>query len=158
MAEYLFHFPHKLNESLQVGDAVYWVRKQEAGSSGIEENTTAPKELGTVLGLGDGVYPPLVDDPPAPYQLVAYTYQTPVVLSGGGSSQPGAATSWLHVDSGQNMVPADFYTNTMLLFAKDNVANLSDITGYYALVSLSNDSNEKAELFQVGSGIFESGR
>ena len=151
MAEYLFHFPHKLNESLQVGDAVYWIRKQEAGSSGMEENVTAPKELGTVLGLGDGVYPPLVNDPTtAGYQLIAYTYQTPVLLSG------GTATSWLRVDSGQNIVPSNFYANTMLLFAKDNVANLSDITGYYALVSLSNDSNEKAELFQIGSEIFSS--
>ena len=46
--------------------------------------------------------------------------------------------------------------NSFILFSKDNRKNLTSITGYYAEVEMKNDSQEYAEIFTVGSEIFES--
>jgi hypothetical protein len=44
------------------------------------------------------------------------------------------------------------------MFSKDNKANLSSILGYYASVTFKNDSTDKAELFNVGTDVFESSK
>ena len=48
--------------------------------------------------------------------------------------------------------------NSFILFSKDNRKNLKSITGYYAEVEMKNDSQEYAEIFTVGSEIFESSK
>ena len=50
-------------------------------------------------------------------------------------------------------LPADF-----IMFSKDNKANLSSALGYYAEVEMKNASPDKAELFAVGAGVFESSK
>jgi hypothetical protein len=45
-----------------------------------------------------------------------------------------------------------------ILFSKDNRKNLTSITGYYAEVEMKNDSQEYAEIFSVGSEVFESSK
>jgi len=47
---------------------------------------------------------------------------------------------------------------SFIMFSKDNKANLSSVLGYYASVTLRNDSLEKAELFNVGVDVFESSK
>ena len=49
-------------------------------------------------------------------------------------------------------------TTKFILFSKDNRKNLTSITGYYAEVEMKNDSQEYAEIFTVGSEIFESSK
>ena len=49
--------------------------------------------------------------------------------------------------------PGDF-----ILFTKDNKANLSSILGYYAEVTIKNNSKEKAELFAVSADYSESSK
>ena len=49
-------------------------------------------------------------------------------------------------------------SSQMILFSKDNRKNLTSITGYYADVEMRNDSQEYAEIFSVGSEIFESSK
>tara|TARA_R100001460_G_scaffold109_4_gene432 strand:- start:1611 stop:1952 length:342 start_codon:yes stop_codon:yes gene_type:complete len=49
-------------------------------------------------------------------------------------------------------------STSFILFTKDNKANTSGILGYYAEVEMRNDSRKKAELFSVGSEIFESSK
>lgn len=49
-------------------------------------------------------------------------------------------------------------TSSFILFSKENTANTSGLLGYFAEVELRNDSIEKAELFSVGSEIFESSK
>jgi len=44
-------------------------------------------------------------------------------------------------------------TNAFIMFSKDNSANLTSLTGYYALAKFENNSEEKAELYAVGSEI-----
>ena len=43
-----------------------------------------------------------------------------------------------------------------ILFSKDNKANLSSILGYYADVQFVNDSTAEAELFSIGTEVFDS--
>ena len=49
-------------------------------------------------------------------------------------------------------------STSFILFTKDNKANTSGIAGYFAEVELRNDSVKKAELFSVGSEVFESSK
>ena len=48
--------------------------------------------------------------------------------------------------------------NDFILFSKDNKANLSTLKGYYAEVELKNNSLTSAEVYAVGSEIFESSK
>ena len=45
-----------------------------------------------------------------------------------------------------------------IMFAKNKVVNTSSLVGYYAEVQFVNNSTEKAELFSVGSDVFESSK
>ena len=49
-------------------------------------------------------------------------------------------------------------SNDFLFFSKDNRANMTSLLGYYAEVEIKNNSTEKAELFAMGSEIFESSK
>jgi len=44
------------------------------------------------------------------------------------------------------------------MFSKDNRANTSSLVGYYAEVSLENNSKNKVELFAVGSEVSQSSK
>ena len=62
-------------------------------------------------------------------------------------------------------IPASSTSNTVcddnpsfIMFSKDNKANLSSILGYYASITFKNDSTDKAELFNVGTDVFESSK
>ena len=48
--------------------------------------------------------------------------------------------------------------NLYFSFSKDNSVNLSSLKGYYAEVSFTNNSTEKAELFSVGAEIQQSSK
>ena len=47
---------------------------------------------------------------------------------------------------------------SFIMFSKDNKANLAHMLGYYASVEFRNDSQEKAELFNVGARVVESSK
>ena len=49
-------------------------------------------------------------------------------------------------------------TNSFLMFSKDNKANLGGLNGYYAEVNLTNNSDEKIELYSIGSEIVQSSK
>ena len=49
-------------------------------------------------------------------------------------------------------------SSDFILFGKDKTVNTSSLIGYYAKVNFVNNSAEKAELFSVGSEIFESSK
>jgi len=48
--------------------------------------------------------------------------------------------------------------NVFIMFSKDNRANTSSLVGYYAEVSLENNSKDKVELFAVGSEVSQSSK
>jgi hypothetical protein len=49
-------------------------------------------------------------------------------------------------------------TNSFLMFSKNNKANIGGLKGYYAQVNLTNNSDEKIELYSVGSEIVQSSK
>ena len=68
-------------------------------------------------------------------------------------------TSNFPVPGGTGLVSVEVCTQgSFIMFSKDNKVNLSSGLGYYASATLRNDSPDKAELFNVGAGIFESSK
>ena len=58
-----------------------------------------------------------------------------------------------------NIIPLTFNPNTMfLMFSKDARANNTSLIGYYAEVTMTNDSGERAELFKLGSEVAPSSK
>ena len=48
--------------------------------------------------------------------------------------------------------------SSYIMFSKDNRANMASLAGYYAEVEMVNNSNSKVELFSVGTEIVESSK
>ena len=49
-------------------------------------------------------------------------------------------------------------TESFILFSKDNKTNMTSLTGYFMNVTMKNDSDEYAEIFSVGTEVFESSK
>jgi hypothetical protein len=49
-------------------------------------------------------------------------------------------------------------TSHYIFFSKDNKVNLSTILGYYAKVTIKNNSTTEAELFSIGCDVHESSK
>ena len=49
-------------------------------------------------------------------------------------------------------------TSNFIMFSKDNKANLSSLSGYYAEAEMKNDDTSAVELYAVGSEIFTSSK
>tara|TARA_R100000234_G_scaffold2408_1_gene2068 strand:- start:2670 stop:3029 length:360 start_codon:yes stop_codon:yes gene_type:complete len=61
----------------------------------------------------------------------------------------------IHVDT---TAPYSFQVGDFLMFSKDKRVNNTSLLGYYADVTLSNNSTEEAELFSLGSEITQSSK
>ena len=48
--------------------------------------------------------------------------------------------------------------NDFIFFSKDNSANMSSIQGYYAEVKFVNNDTTEAEIFSIGTDMFESSK
>ena len=109
-------------------------------------------------------------------EQITLTFQHPIQVS----VQPGDTAYYTNDPMGEDIVKigkivsvtnnpdvitCEIESNTVrplntsfILFTKDNKANISGILGYYAEVEMRNNSRVKAELFSVGSEIFESSK
>ena len=121
-------FTQPLNESVQIGDILYYVNPANETMQGDHESS------GT---------------------------QTPIPNSN-AIVEVGAITS---VNYNDFQIIANIENSTALpdsssffFFGKDNRANMSSLLGYYAEVELTNNDTKKAELYSVGSEIFESSK
>ena len=59
---------------------------------------------------------------------------------------------------GQVTITPPINNSSFLMFSKNNIVNLGDVSGYFADVKLENNSTKKIELFSVGSEISESSK
>ena len=59
---------------------------------------------------------------------------------------------------GTTTVTPPLNIGAFIMFSKNNIINLGDVSGYFAEVKLENNSTEKIELFAVGSEISESSK
>jgi len=114
-------FTEQLNNSLQVGDTVWYLNTGHAGGY-----DTAKSSLAKKLGIVE--------------EIINQNQNNQVIISNNFSNQPP------NLD------------NIFVMFSKDNRANTSSLVGYYAEVSLENDSKEKIELFSVNSEIAQSSK
>ena len=59
-----------------------------------------------------------------------------------------------------NTIPMTTLANVgdFIMFAKDSEANLSGLVGYFAEVTIKNNSTEKAEMFSIGSEVTPSSK
>lgn len=175
----IIHFPFELNTSIQAGDTVYWT--ETSSSTDPATDTSNIFQIGVVTDMGDGTFmqanPTLFNSTNTYIGSSVYTsimLQSPVYnTSTSGAIFPqygntlftavgGEAQSWIEISNTpqqQASLGGIFNAaNPALLFSKHNKANLASVLGYYSLVSFSNDSTEHAELFEVGTDLFESSR
>jgi hypothetical protein len=134
-------FPNPLNTSVQIGDVAYFSNPVPVGTTG---NPNGGQWASTVT-------PHLTSD------------QSDIIKIGEITNiiQWDGTNSFIECDMPQNLFNnyfADLESGSFIMFSKDNKANLSNILGYYANVTLKNDSLDKAELFNVGTDVFESSK
>ena len=142
------------NESIEIGDLVYYVDNPNtnfensgftSGDSLLNSNagTSIYNYVGIVAGIEINNQPnQLATDPVVTDNTFTLYVQEP--SNGLVNGPPGPN------------VNSDVYD--FIFFAKNNAVNLSSILGYYAQITFTNDSKEKAELFSVGCGTTQSSK
>ena len=142
MAIITLNFNHTINVSVQVGDVGYYVPTFPVGNpqqSALNPNWT---------------YGPNFESTTTPHwtrdreSVITLGTIIAVTLTSITCDMPDALIA-------QYGPPT---TMDFIMFSKDNKANLSSILGYYAEVKFTNNSPTEAELFSVGTEIFESSK
>ena len=145
-------FPHELNVSVQIGDIAYYAVTNPVGPSITWAAGTTPHwqagqgdiiMIGPIIGIQQWDNGPADPDPQWGVPPVVVTTDSVLVCD--------MAQSLINI---YGLPPVGAF----IMFSKDNRANLSSVLGYYASVKLVNDSQDEAELFSVGSNIFESSK
>lgn len=131
-------FLYPLNVSVQIGDVAYFSNSTAVGPSQTWAATTTPhmtssqsdiKMIGEIVDIGQW----------------NGTFSTIVCNMPQG----------LYNDYYAELTPPN---QPFIMFSKDNKANLSSLLGYYAEVEFKNNSTDEAELFSIGSEVFESSK
>ena len=122
------NFNNELNESVQLGDTLYYVNPASETMQGDHESSGTQTPIlnsGTIVEVGE---------------ITTINYVTGVITANIANS---------------TALPTG---TSFFLFSKDNRVNMASLLGYYAEVEMSNNSTIKAELFSVGSEAFESSK
>tara|TARA_R100000458_G_scaffold41801_1_gene39546 strand:- start:3189 stop:3572 length:384 start_codon:yes stop_codon:yes gene_type:complete len=102
---------------------------------------SSPSQSGgfnVVNNTGDITHIGIVYNILSPYKIEVYSEYT----DPGGNPLPGITPN----------------ESSYISFSKNRVVNNSDLPGYYSLVKLKNNSDEKIEMFSVGTNIGESSK
>ena len=129
MKTLVIEYETPLNTSIQAGDLAFYVPTVEIGTT---VNTFATGAIGATLLLGSIVGVGVVDGEVYP-RILTIVYDDSIIIT--------------------PPVVGDF-----LMFAKDRKANTSSLKGYYADVSMVNDSRGEIELFAIGLGTTASSK
>ena len=125
-------FDHDINESLQVGDDVYYCPNQFRGGFDTVDNENLPAtgivHMGecTVINRNLNVMDVLVNPNLSP--------------------------------ADELLVAGGLRLGYFIMFSKNNQANLNSLLGYYAETTFINDSPKKAELFAASTEFSESSK
>jgi hypothetical protein len=131
-------FLYELNVSVQIGDVAYFSNSTPVGSPKQWAATSTPhmtsgqediKMIGEIVNIGQ--------------------------WNGTFSSITCNMPQVLYNNYYAELLPP---AEPFIMFSKDNKTNLSSLLGYYAKVEFKNNSTDEAELFSVGSEIFESSK
>tara|TARA_Y100001973_G_C5198282_1_gene335824 strand:+ start:2751 stop:3092 length:342 start_codon:yes stop_codon:yes gene_type:complete len=100
------------------------------------------------LQVGDQVFYSVVNNLPNTTQLSSSDIVGPIgVVVAIGSS-------YIQIDN----EAADVPSGAFLMFCKDGRANKSNLKGYYASITMTNSSDDEAELFAISSEMTESSK
>ncbi len=115
------NFNNTLNESVQIGDTLYYATPTTETMQGDPNQPFSE----SIIEVGE---------------ITAINYATNVITANIANSTALPTTS------------------SFFLFGKDNRVNMASLLGYYAEVEMCNNDTIKAELFSVGSEMFESSK
>ena len=127
MNEYVFWLKEPMNQSLAVGDTVYWTVQwgPEIGGFDVNDPSAPIITIGEVISI-EGV--DSLGDGSIDYHKITCTY-------GGGP------------------LPTQY---DYMFFSKPKVVEEAGIMGYYAEITMSNNSKQPAELFMTGVEVTQS--
>ena len=131
MATITLNFSNTINTSLQIGDVVYYCSDMNAN---ITSFTSSDESTSSTITQEDDLN-----------QIIKL-----------GTVLAITSTS-IDVDTGSVNVNAPA-NGDYVFFGKDNAANISSLTGYYASVKLVNNSTTAAELFSISAEATESSK
>lgn len=121
-------FGYELNNSIQVGDEVYWTAVNDSAGFTHGHPNSAVIHIGEIISIN------FVTN-----TITVLSYHTDQTT---GDPLPGISP------------PIDSFIS----FSKNNIVNNNDLTGYYSSVQFVNNSFIKAELFSVSSDVSESSK
>ena len=152
-------FQNPLNVSVQEGDFVYFAKTQNASQSGtgtqFQINNNNMNEVGEIVYIFST--PTYVTNHPAVYDPVTNLITTPAYTTGIASNNSIVCKFYCD-DPATDCLDWLPDVDDLIMFSKDNAANMTSILGYYAEVEMVNDSNEKAKLFAVSADATESSK
>ena len=126
-------FNGEINESLQLGDTAYYSTLPAQGGS-FSGSTATASTLIIAFGIVSGI-----DRDTIPRTISVVYDNGDYDFDGSPDITPPSAGDYI-------------------MFSKDRVVNSSSLLGYYAEVKFINNSQQKAELFSVGSEVSESSK
>jgi len=127
------------NDSLQVGDGVYYINPR-TGTCSIDPNVNTTEALCDAAG---GNWE----------STVGFEHSTSTPIFGGYLVQINPNQLELIVDDLGTNASNEIGDGTFIMFAKESSINLSGLIGYYAEVKIKNNSKVNAEMFSIGSEI-----
>ena len=131
----VFEFTGQINESLQVGDTVYYCSSVAHGGFTTVDN--ANFNFTGIVYIG----------PCTQIVLVGTTWQVHVLID-----------PTLILSQQLQILMGFVRGKDFIMFGKSTQANRSSLLGYYAEVTLGNDSPDIAELFMVSTEVSESSK
>ena len=137
----IFQFNEPINESVQIGDVVYYCPNIGHGGFPTVDNNIASTGivrigLVTSMSIVNGLY----------QLVVTITDQNNLTI-------PSTLTPQQAVD-----IVVGYNAGDFIMFSKDTETNRNSLLGYYAEVRLGNDSPDIAELFAVSTEASESSK
>ena len=129
-------FNGEINESLQLGDTAYYSTLPAQGGTigGFSGLVATASTLVVAFGIVSGI-----DRDTIPRTISVVYDNGDYDFDGSPDITPPSAGDYI-------------------MFSKDRVVNSSSLLGYYAEVKFINNSQQKAELFSVGSEVSESSK
>ena len=137
-----FQFNDPINESVQIGDVVYYCPNTGHGGFSTVNNNIAGTGIVRV-----GLITNISITTGGLYQLVV------MITNQNNLTTPSTLTSQQAID-----IVVGYNAGDFIMFSKDTETNRNSLLGYYAEVRLGNDSPDIAELFAVSTEASESSK
>lgn len=137
MASATFNIDQTLNNSLKIGDSLYFCEHNvsfygwQGAAAQYDEESNPHVKIGSITSISDS----------------SITVDSPTLKK---IDLPGG----VYYDTTGYQNPENYF----LFFSKNNAIELTRLKGYYASVKFVNNSKEKAELFNVGAEIVRSSK